>query len=163
MLVPHVQSVVVPSAGQVLIVCEGSVRRCRWTSSRNFSPGDHFSPHTSCRCPSSRRSHVCGGVLVSRCMISRSLDPLERMSLFQASAPTRAECPLSLFTFEKRNLGQNGENCVTRNDGGTMRKLSPPAASKCSTSTWNLHNISMYLNRLSNSTIFFVPPTTSSA
>jgi hypothetical protein len=39
---------------------------------------------------------------VSRCMINRSRDPLERISLFQAKAPTRAECPLSLLTCEKK-------------------------------------------------------------
>lgn len=68
-----------------------------------FLPGDHFSPHTSCRWPSSRFSQVCGGVLVSRCIINRSRDPLDRISLFHARAPTRAEWPLSLFTCTVRN------------------------------------------------------------
>lgn len=67
---------------------------------RYWLSGDHLRPQTSWRCPTKRRSvPLCADVRVSRCSISLSRDPLDRMSPFQASAPTRAEWPSNLFTY----------------------------------------------------------------
>lgn len=69
---------------------------------RYWLSGDHFRPHTSCRWPGSRRSDTSAGVRVSRCIINRSRDPLDKISPFHASAPTRAECPSNLFIWNGR-------------------------------------------------------------
>lgn len=51
----------------------------------------------SWRCPVNRRSDTKAGARVSRCIINRSRDPLDKISPLYARAPTRAECPVNLF------------------------------------------------------------------
>lgn len=69
---------------------------------RYWLSGDHLRPHTSCRWPLKRRSDTNAGVRVSRCIINRSRDPLDKISPFHASAPTRAECPCNLFIWNEK-------------------------------------------------------------
>lgn len=51
---------------------------------------------TSCRCPTSWRSVIVGGALISFWLINRSREPEESKSPFQAIAPTLAVCPCNV-------------------------------------------------------------------